>query len=206
MIPQQPSGLSQASLVGVEEPLRSERKVLARWPKNLIRRVKMLKEENQMEQLDDIRTSLILSGMTTQMPPDLSIETIDVDRNPILFRHVLRHSINGPPEQATMSLSLKKNLSHVNKSRAEVQLSYPARGSALQAASEAQQRQSTVDSAKNGSQKPQKQNRRRTFAGSSQNSQSLQSSSFSSQSYFSAKKKTARRRSTAVYTKSLTRL
>ena len=124
-------------MADAEEPLRSERKVLSRWPKNLIKRVKMLKKENQLEQLGDIRTSLILSGMTTQMPPELSIETIDVDKNPILFRHVLRHSVNSSNGEATMSLSLKKNLSHVNKSRAEAQISYPARQSAHQAASEA---------------------------------------------------------------------
>mmetsp|Transcript_4287 Transcript_4287/g.5342 ORF Transcript_4287/g.5342 Transcript_4287/m.5342 type:complete len:130 (-) Transcript_4287:937-1326(-) len=61
-----------------------------------------------------------------------------------------------------------------------------------------------MDSGKHGSTQPSRHKRRRTFAGSSQNSQSFQSSSFSSQSYFSAKKKTAKRRSTAVYTKSLT--
>jgi len=82
------------------EPLQSERKVLSRWPRNLIKRVKKLKQENQMEQIGDIRTSLILSGMTTQIPPNLSIKTVDVDENPILFRHVLRHSTLSSAKQA----------------------------------------------------------------------------------------------------------
>jgi len=53
-----------------------------------------------MEQIGDIRTSLILSGMTTQIPPNLSIKTVDVDENPILFRHVLRHSTLSSAKQA----------------------------------------------------------------------------------------------------------
>ena len=72
---------------------RSEREVLSRWPKNLIRKVKKLKKRNEVGLLEDIRTSLLLSGISDRLPADLNPETIDYYENPILSRHMITHSV-----------------------------------------------------------------------------------------------------------------
>ena len=72
---------------------RSEREVLSRWPNNLIRKVKKLKKRNEVGLLEDIRTSLLLSGIAERMPSDLiNPEKIDHYENPILSRHMLTHA------------------------------------------------------------------------------------------------------------------
>ena len=72
---------------------RSEREVLSRWPKNLISKVKKLKKRNEVGLLEDIRTSLLLSGISDRLPADLNPETIDYYENPILSRHMITHSV-----------------------------------------------------------------------------------------------------------------
>lgn len=72
---------------------RSERKTLANWPNSLIKKVRKLKATNQVEQLNDIRTTLILSGIQEKMPENLTIEIVDEGENPHLYRHVYTQSV-----------------------------------------------------------------------------------------------------------------
>jgi len=72
---------------------RSERKTLAKWPNSLIKKVRKLQANNQVEQLNDIRTTLILSGIQEKMPENLTIEIVDESENPHLYRHVFTQSV-----------------------------------------------------------------------------------------------------------------
>ena len=71
---------------------RSERKVLSRWPNNLLRKVKQLKKSNQMDLLPDMRTSLILSGIEDQLPENLGLDIVDHEQSPYLSRHIMSHA------------------------------------------------------------------------------------------------------------------
>ena len=71
---------------------RSERKVLSRWPNNLLRKVKHLKKSNQMDLLPDMRTSLILSGIEDQLPENLGLDIVDHEQSPYLSRHIMSHA------------------------------------------------------------------------------------------------------------------
>ncbi len=52
--------------------------------------MRKLKEKNSVDQLDDMRTTLILSGIKEKIPESLTIEMVDEDLNPILFKHVYK--------------------------------------------------------------------------------------------------------------------
>lgn len=74
---------------------KAERKVLSRWPNNLLRKVKRLKKENKMDVLPDLRSTLLLSGIAERVPESaMSLETIDAEQTPYLGRHVMKHSFN----------------------------------------------------------------------------------------------------------------
>lgn len=61
-----------------------------------------------MECLEDVRSTLLLSGIADGMPKNLNTETIDADENPHLFKHVYKHSIT--THRSNSLVNDKKNM------------------------------------------------------------------------------------------------
>lgn len=69
--------------------------MLAKWPHGLLRKVRKLKQYGQLQELQDIRTTLLLSGIEEKMPTNLSVAAVDEEETPLLYRHVLKQLTMG---------------------------------------------------------------------------------------------------------------
>ena len=68
------------------------RKNIKQWPRNLIKQTKQLKRQDALDTIDDLRTTILLSGIKSYLPADLRAEVIDEVGTPKLSRYMKTNS------------------------------------------------------------------------------------------------------------------
>ena len=63
------------------------------WPRNLIKRAKTLQRKNDIDKMQDLRTTIILAGLKSQLPQDLSVESSDAVSTPRLSSYMKNNSL-----------------------------------------------------------------------------------------------------------------
>ena len=98
------------------------------WPRNLIKRAKTLKKRNDIDKMQDLRTTIILAGLKSQLPKDLEVESSDAVSTPRLSSYMKNNSLKKESVKLSSFNQFKKKKDEAKKvQEKEIQKSAPRR-------------------------------------------------------------------------------
>ena len=97
------------------------------WPRNLIKRAKTLKRRNEIDKMQDLRTTIILAGLKSQLPQDLEVESSDAVSTPRLSSYMKNNSLKKETVKLSSFNQLKKKDKAKQAQEKEIQKSAPRR-------------------------------------------------------------------------------